>query len=83
MPIYDDLAKKYSDKTFVSHMNGIAQELNIGSLQERVDKNQQARLWSAFVRYTGLQTKAEGTHGGKDIAFAQFADSAWQIYTSH
>jgi hypothetical protein len=74
--------KAKGDKLLISHLIGIIIKAGYEgeNPQTRIDKNEQAKLWGLYVEYTGKKSHSEGTHGGDDIALAQFVTSAIESF---
>jgi hypothetical protein len=67
------------DKEFTSHMAGIKKKLKLGD-NDVLDANDVAKFWDLFEEYTGLKTKGERPHGGKEIKVKQLISSAETIW---
>jgi hypothetical protein len=71
---------KYSDKTFASHIDGLARGYKIVHLTDLVGGSLLAKLWGTWMDYTVKSTLSEGLHAGKQIKFQQFIDDAWESW---
>ena len=70
-----------SDKTFKSHILGIAKEMKITENVYGMSQQEDAQFWDKFETYSGLTTKSERSHKkGQVITFADCIKSAEKVW---
>ena len=75
MSVADKAKAMGGDKTFCSHMEGIAQQFNV-NWDSKIDHRTLPKIVAAYEEYTGRRYGGENLHSGKTIVFSEFAKSA-------
>lgn len=78
-PVASEVAKVSHDKTFCSHIIGIAKKHNM-KWDSEIDKNTYPKIVSDYEHFTGQRYGGENLHAGKTIVFSQFVKSAMKHY---
>ena len=75
--VADGVTKKYgAKKDFCSHIIGIAKKHSINNYDQVIKATDLPKIAQSYKDYTHKDFKGEKLHGGKEIKFSQFVDSA-------
>ncbi len=80
MSVDSEIKTKFTDKTFQSHMIGIAKKHGITTGADEIDKKTYPKIVKSYEDYTGQRYGGENLHAGSTITFMQFVKSAAEHY---
>jgi len=79
--VADGVQAKYgAKKDFCSHIIGVAKKHGIANYDQVIKQADLPKIAQSYKDYTHKDFKGENLHGGKEIKFSQFVDSAAKNY---